>query len=149
MATLTARFFRTPASPGICVVRRDSDGFRWDFTNSVFSDTPALDYQAPVEDAVFNGMYLLEIPTIDWTGLYQVFHYASSAKVGKPLTLAINLTNGAQDNAYIELSERVRLEMDANSVALTQLVAGVNVAKVNGVIVAGTGTELDPWRPTA
>lgn len=140
MGTLTARFFRRPSSPGVVVIRRDSDGSFWDFTNSVFSDTPALDYQEPVEDSNFPGMYLFQLVQ-SWTGLYQLFHYPSATKTGKPLVLSINLTSGAQDGLYDNLAEAVRLEMNENGLV------PVNIVQVTGIDIGGVGTAGDPWGP--
>lgn len=170
-ATLTARFFRNPSSPGVVVVRRDSDGYRWDFTNTVFSATPALDYLAPTEDSTFPGMYLFQIANQEWDGLYQIFHYVSSAKTSKPLVLSINLTDGVQDNLYSDLAASVRLELDANSTQLAAIIddteylqtqigtagAGLtglptidaNITQVNSITIDGSGTAGDPWGPAA
>ena len=140
MGTLTARFFRRPNSPGVVVIRRDEDGNLWDFTNSVFSDHPALDYQAPTEDSNFPGMYLFQLVQ-SWTGLYQVFHYPSSDKTGKPLVLSINLTGGSQDGLYDSLAEAVRLEINENGLV------PANIVQVDGHAVGGLGTTGDPWGP--
>ena len=140
MGTLTARFFRRPDSPGVVVIRRDSDSLLWDFTNSVFSSVPALDYQAPTEDVDFPGMYLFQLVQ-SWTGLYQLFHYPSSAKVGKPLVLSINLTDGSQDNLYTSMAETVRLELNENGLV------PANIVQVTGIDVGGIGTAGDPWGP--
>jgi hypothetical protein len=149
MSTLTARFFHRPASPGVVVIRRDSDGHLWDFTNALFTATPALDYQAPVEDVYFSGMYLFQLVQT-WTGLYQLFWYPTSAKAGKPFVLSINLTAGAQDDMYGGLAESVRLEIDANSTQLTAILADtaeIGVAGAGLTVAGGTGDQLIalPW----
>jgi len=140
MGTLTARFFRRPNSPGVVVIRRDVDGYLWDFTNEVFSATPALDYLAPDEDDDFPGLYLFQLVQ-SWTGLYQVFHYPSSDKTGKPLVLSINLTSGAQDGLYDALATAVRLDLNENGLV------PANIVQVDGHAVGGLGTEADPWGP--
>ena len=140
MGTLTARFYRRPNSPGVVMIRQDSDNMFWDFTNSVFSHAPALAYQAPIEDGDFPGMYLFQL-TQSWTGLFQLFHYPSSAKTGKPLVLSINLTNGAQDGLYDGIAEAVRLELNENGLV------PANVVQVTGIDVGGVGTAGDPWGP--
>lgn len=127
-ATLTARFFRRPSSPGVVVVRRDTDGYRWDFTNTVFSATPALDYLAPTEDSTFPGMYLFQVVNQSWNGLYQIFHYVSSSKTGTPLVLSINLTDGVQNAFYGDMAEAVRFEMDANSTQFAEIVSDTGTA---------------------
>jgi hypothetical protein len=122
------------------VIRRDEDGNLWDFTNSVFSDHPALDYSAPTEDSNLLGMYLFQLVQ-DWTGLFQVFHYPSNAKTGKPLVLSINLTAGSQDGPYEGIAEAVRLEINENGLV------PANVIQIDGHAVGGLGTTEDPWGP--
>jgi len=153
MGTLVARFFRKPQSPGVVVIRRDTDGYRWDFAASppAFSDAPTTDYSAPTEDSDYPGMYLFELVQ-DWTGLYQLFWYPTSAKTEKPLVLAINLTAGAQNDPYDALAESVRQEVDANSTQLAAILTGpvpANITQVNSITVEGSGTTLDPWGPGA
>lgn len=170
-ATLTARFFRKPSSPGVIVIRRDTDGYRYDFSDSTFKASPTTDYSAPTEDSSLPGMYLFQIADQEWDGLYQLFWYPTSAKAHKPLVLAINLTDGAQDNAYTQLAQTVRLDLDANSAMLASIEADTqdlqtqigtagagltglptvdaNIVQVNSITIDGVGTVGDPWGPAA
>jgi hypothetical protein len=141
--------FRKTSSPGVVVIRRDTDGYRWDFTNTVFSATPALDYLAPTEDSAFPGMYVLEV-TQTWSGLYQLFWYPSSAKTGKPAVYSINLTSGVETDPYAALADSVRAEMDASSTQLAAILADTGttlpttLATIDGIVDAillDTGTD--------
>lgn len=138
MGTLTARYFNTPGSPGVVVIRRDADAYRWDFTNNLFSAAPALDYRAPTADANYPGMFLFQLVQT-WSGLYQLFWYPTSAKTGKPLVLSIHLTSGAQDDIYAPIAESLRL-------SLIEAPLDANITQVNGVQVAGDGSAT-PWGP--
>lgn len=145
MGTLVARFFRKPQSPGVVVIRRDTDGYLWDFAAGppAFSATPVTDYSAPTEDSVIPGMYLFELVQT-WTGLYQIFWYPTSAKSHKPLVLSINLTAGARDDPYDDLAISVRQEIDSNSTQLAAIIVDTEDLQAQ-IGTDGAGLTALPW----
>lgn len=57
--------------------------------------------------------------------------------------IALLTTAGSYD---VPTVTEIREEVDSNSTQLAALVAGVNVAEMNGSAVQGDGSELNPWR---